>query len=85
MTQLHLPNNTNIQKTVLLHEDSVMLASMAFFAMELGLLPASTADSHTVRMLSYLGLSYPGLSYPGLSYLGLSYLGLSYLGLSVLL
>jgi hypothetical protein len=35
----------------------MVLAVMPFVAMESGPLPASTADSHTVRILSYLGLS----------------------------
>jgi len=57
MTQLQLPYLKNLRKIVLLQEDSMVLAVMPFVAMESGPLPASTADSHTVRILSYLGLS----------------------------
>ena len=54
MTQLQLPNNINIKKTGLLHENFVMLALMTFAAMESGPSPASTAASHTGRVLSHL-------------------------------
>ncbi len=57
MTQLQLPENKPNKICVLLQEDLMMLAVMPFVAMEVGPSPASTADSHTVRILSYLGLS----------------------------
>ena len=51
MTQFQLPNLIQHMR------EGMMLASMAFVAMEVGPLLASTADSYTGRMLSHLGLS----------------------------